>query len=100
MVVHLVSHTIEWDAVPAQARNDRDQALQALGVRRAVIVDEQLGARRRILPGGPQCALVITRAQYLVERTMGEAVRLVWIQRLVDDVPHVDRAAEVRYFVH
>src|ERR1700716_4319090 len=29
---------------------------------------------------------------------MGEAVRLVWIERLVDHVPHVDHAAEVLYF--
>src|ERR1700704_2016261 len=98
--MHLVSDTVEWDAAMAQARNDRDEARQALGVRGAVIVYEQLRARRRIEPGCPQRDLEIARSQYLVERTMGEAVRLVWIERLVDHVPHVDRAAEVLYFRH
>ncbi len=100
VVVHLMAHAIQRHSALLQLPHHLDQAVEAVRIGRAEVVDEQLSARRRELPGGLQRDVHIAGAEDLIERTVTQAIRLARIERLVHDVPDIHRAGEVLYLTH
>ena len=97
--MHLVPHAVEWNAARAQIADNLHKASQPIGIGGAVVVDEELRARRRILARGLQSDVEIALAQYLVERAVHEAVGLAGIERLVDHIPYRHLVAKVLHLV-
>src|ERR1035441_10770544 len=87
-----MAHTVDRYAPELQVLNHADQARQAAGIRRAVVVDEQLGTSRRILPGRLQRDVNVALPKDSIEGTLGEAIGLARVERFVHHVPHIDFA--------
>ncbi len=82
-----------------RSRTTLHQASQPVGIGCAVVVDEQLGPRRRILTRCLQRDVDVTLAQHVIERPVHQAVGLAGIERLVHHVPCIHLVAEVLHLV-